>query len=58
MTSLWWPRDLGTMYKPGRKRGLDFVSQVLYGVLTASFVRYVRITKELHPLHHHNDHVT
>ena len=48
----WWSRDLSTIYRPGRKWGSDFVSQVLYGILTTNFVRYVRMTKELNPCHH------
>ena len=44
----WWSRDFSTIYRPDRKLGPDSVSQVLYGVLTVNFVRYVRMTKELH----------
>ena len=47
MSSL-WSCGLITIYWPKRKSGPDFLSQVLYGVLTANFVRYGRTTKELH----------
>ena len=59
MTSSCSSLDLSTIYRPDRKWDSDFVSQVLYGVLTTNFVRYLRITKELHPWHnHHGGHVT
>ena len=47
MTSSCWSGGLSTV-----------VSQVLYGLLTTNFVRYVRMTKELHPWNHHGGHVT
>ena len=31
-----WPRNLSTIYRPDRKWSPDFVSQVLYGVLTSN----------------------
>ena len=34
------------------------MSQVLHALLTSNFVRYVRVTKELHSWHHHGGHVT
>ena len=58
MTSSCSSCDLSTIYRPDRKWGPDFVSQVLYGVLTTNFVRYLRVTKELHSCHHHGGHVT
>ena len=57
MTSSWCPRDLSTIYRPDRKWDPNFAYQALYGVLTTNFVRYVRMTKELHPWHH-GGHVT
>ena len=58
MTTSWQSRDLRTIYRPDRKLGPDFLSQVLCGELTTKFGRYVRMTKELHPWHHHGSHVT
>ena len=57
LTSLLTSRDLSTNYRPDRKWGPYFVSQVLYGVLTTNFVRFARMTKDLHPWHHHGGHV-
>ena len=58
METLWQSRDLHTIYRPDRKWGPDFVSQVLCGLLTTNFDRYVRMTKKLHPWHHRCGHVT
>ena len=38
MASWWCPQDLGTIYRPDTKWGLDSVSQVLLPVLTLNFV--------------------
>ena len=57
LASSWWSRDLSTIYRPDRRWAPDFVSQVLYGLLTTSFVRYVRMTEELHSSHHRDGHI-
>ena len=49
---------LDTIYRSERKWGPDLVSQVLHTLLTSNFVRYVKVTKELLPWHHHGSHVT
>ena len=58
MTTSWQSRDLHTIYRPDRKLGPGFLSQVLCGVLITKFGRYVRMTKELHTWHHRCGHVT
>ena len=50
--------DLGTICRQDRKWGPDLVSQLLYALLTSNFVIYIRVTKELHPWHHHSGYVT
>ena len=43
VTSYRWPHDLGTIYRPYAKWGLDCVSQVLPVALTSNCVRYVGV---------------
>ena len=50
--------DLDTIYRLDGNWGPEFLSQVLYGVLATNFVKNVRVTKELHPWHHHGGHMT
>ena len=47
MATLWQSRDLHTIYRPDRKWGPDFVSQVLCGLLTTNFDKYVRMRKKI-----------
>ena len=57
MTSSWLSHDLGTIYIPGTKWGLDLISQVLQALLSTNYLRCVRLAKKIDKRHHHEYHV-